>query len=164
MMAIADAGSNAFICKEDSIQIGVFAADSGVAYSWYPPTGLSDPTSANPWAKPDSTTIYVLTISDPNGLYCLGNSTDSVTVTVNDCPVPPEYFVPGILKGDERFTISALPQNTSLKIFDLRGRLIYNAENYQNDFSVTHLAAGIYVYRLRFADGSLQEGKVCVIE
>ncbi|MDQ3111202.1 MAG: hypothetical protein M3R17_15030, partial [Bacteroidota bacterium] len=52
----AIAGVDLSICLNDSLQIGQLP-DSGVAYSWYPPTGLSDPTSANPWAKPDSTTI-----------------------------------------------------------------------------------------------------------
>ncbi len=164
MMALPDAGNNALICQGDSAQIGPLAADSGVVYSWSPSTGLSDPSSSLPWAKPDSTTTYVLTISDPAGLYCLANTIDSVTITVNSCPIPLEYFVPTILKKNELFAISALPENTGLEVFDTRGRLIYSNENYQNDFRASNLAVGVYAYRLNFSDGSSQKGKICVVE
>ncbi len=160
----ANAGAGLSICSADSVKIGMLAIDSGVVYSWSPPIGLSDPSSSHPWAKPDSTTTYVLTISDPGGLYCLANSIDSVTITVNDCPNLPEYFVPTILKKNELFTISALQENTGLEIFDTRGRLIYRNENYQNDFRASNLAVGIYAYCLNFSDGSSQKGKVCVVE
>ncbi len=160
----AIAGIASTLCITDSLQIGSVVADSGIVYSWSPPIGLSDPSSSHPWAKPDSTTTYVLTISDPGGLYCLANSIDSVTITVNGCPIPPEYFVPTILKKNELFAISALPENTGLEIFDTRGRLIYRNENYQNDFRASNLAVGVYAYRLNFSDGTSQKGKVCVVE
>jgi hypothetical protein len=160
----AIAGINSTLCVTDSLQIGSLVADSGVVYSWSPQAGLSDPSSSRPWASPDSTTTYMLTISDPDGLYCLANTTDSITITINDCPIPPEYFVSTILKKSESFIISALPENTGLEIFDTRGRLIYRNENYQNDFRASNLAVGVYAYRLNFADGSSQKGKVCVVE
>ncbi len=160
----AIAGADLTLCFKDSVEIGALAADSGVVYSWLPSTGLSDPSSSHPWAKPDSTTTYVFMIADPAGLYCLANTIDSVTITVNSCPIPPEYFVPTILKKNELFTIAALPENTGLEIFDTRGRLIYRNENYQNDFRASNLAVGVYAYRLNFSDGSSQKGKVCVVE
>lgn len=44
-------------------------------FSWYPTTGLSDPTIANPIASPTETTKYIVSLND-NGIL----STDSLTV------------------------------------------------------------------------------------
>lgn len=63
------------ICKGDSVQL---TASGGTSYSWSPATGLSDPNIANPYAKPDSTRQYIVTIS--NGT-CSFNDTVVVNVT-----------------------------------------------------------------------------------
>lgn len=47
------------ICSGDSVQIRTFGNAS--AYAWTPVTGLDDPTSPNPVARPMTTTSYVLT-------------------------------------------------------------------------------------------------------
>lgn len=158
----ANAGSDAIICSRDSIQLGT-SLDSGAVYSWVPSTGLSDSTSSTPWAKPLVTTTYYLTISDTGNLYCTGNLVDSVTITVQDCTPPPPLNVPTILKSDELFFITSLPANSSLKIYDTRGRLILREENYQNDFSVINLDAAVYLYELTLPDLTVQKGKFCVV-
>jgi hypothetical protein len=161
----ANAGVQHSICKNDSIRIGT-NPKQGISYLWSSSDtfALSDSASANPWVKPPVTTTYYLTIADTGNLYCMGASTDTVTITVNDCTPPPDFFVPTILKGNELFSISALPPNTMLEIFDSRGRLVYKQENYQNDFSAVHLSEGVYVYRLSFSDNTVQKGKVCVVK
>ena len=47
-------------------------------FSWYPTTGLDDPTIENPTASPLNTTTYNLKVTDING--CFG--TDNITITV----------------------------------------------------------------------------------
>lgn len=51
------------ICSGDSVQIQTFGNAS--AYSWSPATGLDNPFSANPVARPMTTTTYIL--SSTNG-------------------------------------------------------------------------------------------------
>ncbi len=160
----ADAGTNSTICIGDSTQLGSFVIDSGIVYSWTPSNALNDSTSHDPWVKPLQTTTYYLTIADTGNLYCSGSPVDSVTITVNDCTPLPRFLVPTILKSDELFYISALPENTTLALYDARGRLIMKKENYRNDYSVINLVAGIYVYKLSLPDGTPQSGKICIIK
>ena len=52
------------------------------AYTWSPATGLSDASSANPIATPQTTTLYTLSVTDSSG--CV--RTDSVLVIVDQNP------------------------------------------------------------------------------
>ncbi|MBC7411006.1 MAG: gliding motility-associated C-terminal domain-containing protein, partial [Bacteroidia bacterium] len=49
-------------------------------YSWFPTTGLSSTTIANPIANPTATTTYSLTITDGSGCLAISN----VTITVDN--------------------------------------------------------------------------------
>lgn len=64
-----------FICKGDSVML---LATGGSAYSWSPAVGLSSTTIANPIAKPETTTTYVLAITTVAGILF-----DTVVVQVN---------------------------------------------------------------------------------
>lgn len=76
----ANAGQNILICQGGvGAQIGT-PGISGSTYAWSPATGLSDPTAAQPFANPTSTTTYTLTVSN-NAQGCFG--TDAITVTVS---------------------------------------------------------------------------------
>jgi gliding motility-associated-like protein len=78
----ANAGSDAEICKGDTIQIGIGAV-AGQTYSWSPSTGVSDITLANPMVHPTATTTYTLTV---NGNGC-SNASDQVTIVVHAIPI-----------------------------------------------------------------------------
>ncbi|MBI5219885.1 MAG: gliding motility-associated C-terminal domain-containing protein [Bacteroidia bacterium] len=73
----SDTLTHALICLGDSVQIGVApSGDPNITYSWYPQYGLSNPHISNPWAHVDSTTHYLLIISN-------GSCTDSLFQTVD---------------------------------------------------------------------------------
>ena len=74
-----DAGLSGTICQHDSLQLNAIGGDS---YSWSPTTGLSDPNAPNPYASPDLTTQYVVTVN-----LGLCQNTDTVTVVINPAPV-----------------------------------------------------------------------------
>ncbi|MBQ20608.1 MAG: hypothetical protein CMD31_07615, partial [Flavobacteriales bacterium] len=78
--ALINAGNDTTMCIGDSVQL---SATGGVSYSWSPTTGLSNPNIANPIAFPNTTTTYVVTVTD--SLSCTG--VDSITVTVVSPPV-----------------------------------------------------------------------------
>ncbi|MBK9249746.1 MAG: hypothetical protein IPM69_16935 [Ignavibacteria bacterium] len=73
----ANAGENKVICTGNSTQLGT-THQPGYYYSWYPTTGLNDPTIANPIATPTQSVEYTLSVA--NTLDCW--DTDAVTVTV----------------------------------------------------------------------------------
>jgi gliding motility-associated-like protein len=71
------------ICLYDSIQLHVFT-DTILGIQWIPATGLSDPFSRNPWAKPLQTTTYQVVANMPlSGCF---PSHDSLRITINVSP------------------------------------------------------------------------------
>jgi len=82
----ANTGGDKTICEGDSVMLGAMQCD-GCAYQWFPPTGLSDATLAQPTASPTQTTTYILTLTDTTTIdTCVCRSslttTDTITVTV----------------------------------------------------------------------------------
>ncbi|WP_165825335.1 gliding motility-associated C-terminal domain-containing protein [Pedobacter yonginense] len=72
--------SSISICKGSSVNL---EASGGTTYSWFPITGLSDPSSAKTTASPDKTTTYTVSIS--NGTC---SETAQLTVNVDEKVVP----------------------------------------------------------------------------
>lgn len=68
------------LCVGESVKLFVSGADN---YTWSPATGLSDPASANPVAKPGTTTLYTVTGHDY--LNCF---TDIAYVPITVYPIP----------------------------------------------------------------------------
>ena len=73
----ANAGNDIVSCNNTPVQIGA-KPRPGLVYSWSPVSGLSNPTIANPFARPTSTTTYTLTVKTIGG-GCV--ETDDVVVT-----------------------------------------------------------------------------------
>lgn len=72
---------NANICIGDNTQL---IASGGYAYSWSPTTDLSNPNIANPFASPDTTTTYTVSIQTVNALGDTCTLSLSTTVFVFD--------------------------------------------------------------------------------
>lgn len=70
------------VCPGLSTQL---LASGGIAYSWSPATGLSDPLIANPFANPILTTTYTVVVDD-------GSCVDSAQVTVTAVEELPIVF------------------------------------------------------------------------
>jgi gliding motility-associated-like protein len=82
-LPVTDAGNNASICINGSIQIGgTPTAPAGSTYNWIPSGTLDNSTIANPTATPVTTTTYYVTATGTNGC----SNTDSIVVTVNNLP------------------------------------------------------------------------------
>ena len=90
----AYAGADVKICKGDSVQLN---GSGGTGFNWSPAATLSNTTIANPFAKPSSTTIYNLMVTDANG--CSSLQADDVKVEVippfNVNITPDSYVTPG---------------------------------------------------------------------
>lgn len=153
------AGSDIAICPGDSAFLGI-APVPGVVYSWSPSVGLTDTTISNPVAKPAVTTTYTLTQTQ-----CDVVSTSTVTVTVkSDCDVLPPLIIPSILYGNEMLKITGLETGTSLSVFDMLGRKVFNSPEYEGDFGGPGIAAGNYIIWLTIPDGTQYRQKVCIVK
>lgn len=94
-LPIADAGPDEAICEGGlGTQLGCtilnpVEAPGPYTYQWIPSTGLSDPTLVNPYANPDTTTIYTVVVGSANG--CTSDNTtldtlSTVTIFVKERP------------------------------------------------------------------------------
>jgi len=99
-LPIVSAGTDSFICENDSIQLNASGADS---YFWsFNPT-LSALIGDSPWASPILTTTYTVQGTDANG--CNGIST--VTIGINLNPLAPSisqdsiYIISDSLNGNQ---------------------------------------------------------------
>lgn len=143
----ANAGSDV------SIKFGkttMLTGSGGGNYLWTPGTTLDDATSSSPIASPQSTTVYVLTVT--NSIGC--TDTDSVTVTVD---VPELIKVPNLLtpNGDgsnDFWDLAEVPDigNTKVSVVNRWGKTVFSTENYQHDWQGTFegepLPDGVYIY------------------
>ncbi|MEL6133044.1 MAG: PKD domain-containing protein, partial [Bacteroidota bacterium] len=103
------AGPDRSLCPADAP--GVFLqgaltfgnpAPQPITWEWSPAAGLSDPNSANPFARPDTTTIYTLKATSVNGCSSETNTVDplsTVTITVKPDPVVEAGVDTGICVG-----------------------------------------------------------------
>lgn len=93
-LPLANAGSDPFICPQPAPGSLLSASVNGASpgpyqYQWSPATGLNNPNIANPYARPDTTTIYTLTVVDGNGCTSITTTVDTLsTVTVHVLPQP----------------------------------------------------------------------------
>lgn len=76
----AEAGDDKTICWGESIRIGVPSSASVFSYSWNDTSSLDSSNISNPLAFPQSSTTYVLTLTDSNN--CV--DVDSVRVSILD--------------------------------------------------------------------------------
>ncbi|MBN1755609.1 gliding motility-associated C-terminal domain-containing protein [bacterium] len=77
-------GHDTAICYGQSVEFGVYAegATGPLLISWNPIYGLSDPDALNPVVSPESTTTYILTVTDT--AFATGcRDQDTFTVTVS---------------------------------------------------------------------------------
>ncbi|GIV44397.1 MAG: hypothetical protein KatS3mg035_1520 [Bacteroidia bacterium] len=93
-LPIANAGPDFYICQGTGQGVYLQGSATGGAGSysflWIPGSGLSDSTVANPYATPDTTTIYTLVaISNLSGCSSNPTTLDTLaTVTVHVIPQP----------------------------------------------------------------------------
>lgn len=80
----ADAGPDQELCEDSGEIVQLLGGLGNFTYRWKPADHLSDPTSSEPFANPDTTIIYQLIVTDRN-TGCSSDSTtldDQSTVTV----------------------------------------------------------------------------------
>lgn len=94
---IVDAGGDVDLCPLPSpgsvlnaSVVNSNEAPGPYTVNWFPATGLNDATIFNPYARPDTTTIYACIVSSSNGCTSTAttiDTTSTITVVVNPLPV-----------------------------------------------------------------------------
>jgi len=133
----------------------------GIQYYWTPVTGLSNANLFNPTARPDSTTNYVLTVTDLFGCQ----NTDTVLITVIDFATPwwiPSAFTPdGNNHNDVLFVRGGGFLTFEFSIYNRYGELLFLSKNINEGWDGTNKLTGndtppdAYVYKLT---GVLNDG------
>lgn len=156
----------------DSVQI--FPNGGGgippISYQWTPTTDLSDPNIATPWASPDTTTFYVVTLTDSAG--CQMTVPDVFEVYVNAVGLQEIVTAPKIAElnpnplTDQSILTIDYPSASDLVIdfYDVKGRIIHRLNTAQKRIVLqkTDFKAGIYFYQIRDEQQVLQKGKLVV--
>ncbi len=158
------------IAKGESVQLGDTSI-SGLKYHWQPNYGLSSANIAQPIASPSVTTIYTLTMTDTLTFTSCNMKSDTVVVNVThevDSIFPfiiPTLLAPYANPSQQYFNLGGLPiGENKLEVYDVLGRKIFYSEDYQNNWFVKNESSGLYLYRLKLADGRLIKGKVVVVK
>jgi gliding motility-associated-like protein len=127
-------------------------ATGAQSYTWTPAAGLSNPSIPNPIARPLETTEYTVTGIDSNGC----RDFDRIRIEVFD---PLQVKIPNIItpngdKKNETWDLSEIPlfETCTIRVFDNRGRVVLQRENYANDWAGTFegapLPEGVYFYHI----------------
>ena len=103
-------------------------ATGGAAYSWSPSTGLSCSDCPNPVASPETTTAYVVTVSNAEGCTAI----DTALVNVNELAcilAAPNAFTPNADGINDFFKpIVAVEKELQFTIFNRWGQQVYEYE------------------------------------
>ena len=106
----ANAGTNVTICSSSSTQLNALG---GGVYSWSPTTGLNNPNIANPVASPVNTTVYTVTVSNPNNCTASANVTVTVSPSVSPAVTVNTANNPACLGSAATFTATPVNGGTT---------------------------------------------------
>ncbi len=118
-------GDTTVICGQDSVQLYATGGLGGATYTWMPPNGLSNPAAAEPMASPDTTTNYIVIVSE-------GKCVDTADITIEVIPRPEAAFIQSALTGCAPLTVNFLDisQDAENYVWDLGdGSLVQNIQN-----------------------------------
>jgi gliding motility-associated-like protein len=140
--------------------------------AWTPNTTLVGANTFAPLAKPNSTTVYTLTVRSTNGC----SSADNTTVTVLPyCIKPLDAFTPNNDGINDRWLVTAFGgtcvNRVIVNVFNRYGSLVYKKDNYVNDWDGTYngkpLPDGTYYYvidyRLINGESIVMRGDVTIL-
>jgi gliding motility-associated-like protein len=135
-------------------------ATGGVEFMWSPANGLSNAGIATPWANPDSTTKYVVTVTDING--CVNTDTITVTVIAANLWAPTAFTPNGDGKDDIFYIRGPQISNFDFGVYDRWGEQLFHSENMtqgwdgRKQITGEKMPDGAYIYYVR---GTLANGQ-----
>ncbi|MDX1936651.1 MAG: gliding motility-associated C-terminal domain-containing protein, partial [Flavihumibacter sp.] len=150
-----EAGNDKTIVAGDQVILeGSSSAATPVSIEWTPAASLSLANTFSPVARPNTTTVYTLTVKDNNNC----TATDNVTVTVvPNCIKVMNAFTPNGDGVNERWLVttgSSCATQIKAVVFNRYGNIVYENTNYQNNWDGTYkgkpVADGTYYYTVTY--------------
>lgn len=154
---VVTAGTDITINAGEQTQLN---ACCGSSYVWTPSTGLSCTDCANPFANPELTTTYTVTVFD--SLNC--KNSDTVIVFVETGFFIPNIFSPNGDNNNDRFQLYGFGiKEINFRIYNRWGELVWEAKDINEAFNIgwdgTYKGAlqpnGVFVWHLnaKYSDG-----------
>ena len=147
-----NAGPDKSIVDGDQVVLQGSGVSAPLSISWTPASSLTGANTYTPTAKPNTTTVYTLTVKDVNNC----TSTDNATITVIPfCVSVMNAFTPNGDGRNDRWLVTngGCATRISVTVFNRYGGLVYKNDNYQNDWEGTYsgkpLADGTYYYAVQ---------------
>lgn len=142
---------------------------TGYTYQWSPPSGLSNPTTLQPTVNASQNTVYILTVTSPNGCKSIA----SIKVTVVDLLFIPDAFSPNDDGMNDQWEIRNIDKFPEAEVFVYNrwGEVIFHQEKgyqkpWDGSYQGNRVAPGEYTYMIvPHVEGGLdpQRGKVWVL-
>ncbi|HEY0029620.1 MAG TPA: gliding motility-associated C-terminal domain-containing protein [Bacteroidia bacterium] len=136
-----------------------------VTWSWFPNTGLDNPTLPDPTASPVATTIYTLTGIDVNG--CSDSDTMTVTVIMDYNVIISNVMTPNDDGYNDRWIIQNIENypNTQVMVVNREGQQVFSSESYDNNWDGQGLPDGTYYYIIKFEnDVKIFKGAITILK
>lgn len=139
----------------------IIKASGGVSYEWSPTDGLQDPYSAQTEASPETTSTYVVTVTDEN--ECVNKG--SIKITVRNDLFIPNLFTPNNDGKNDFFKIYGNGiKEITLVVYNRNGNIVYKSNNvnelletgWDGTYRGINQAEGVYIWVISgyFVDGS----------
>lgn len=128
-----------------------------ITWFWFPNTGLSNSSIANPTAAPIVTTMYTLTGTDANG--CTDVDTMTITVIMDYNVTISNLMTPNDDGFNDRWIVQNVENypDTKVIIVNREGQEVFSSDSYDNNWDGTSKAGkklpdGTYYYIIQFRD------------
>jgi gliding motility-associated-like protein len=157
----------ATVAKGQTVQLQATVTGTIASYNWSPADNLSFATTANPVARVLANTIYTVIVSTIQG--CSASASVNVTATDEIFVAPTNIFTPNGDGVNDKFVIKNLDiyPNNRLQVFDRTGKIIYDKNNYANDWDGRVggkiLTKDTYFYVLTVNGQVVKKGAITVV-
>jgi gliding motility-associated-like protein len=164
-LPIADAGTDQFLIKGESVTLQAVSSVTNAAFEWSPPDHLSHPEGAVTEASPPADQTYSLTVTTPFGC----SATDAVFVrVVNDIYIPTAFTPDGDGNNDHwRIPYLDPARGADVKVFNRYGQLVYHTSgsvNWDGNYKGKQQPSGVYVFLVDFKKGRpMRKGTIMLI-
>ncbi len=149
------AGPDRTLTRGNRISLSATVSPATATLRWTPAEGLDATTVINPQAGPDSSTLYTLTATSPEGC----SASDAVWVKVIAGIFIPNAFSPNGDGLNDRWNIAGLESlpDCEVYIYNRYGELVFASTGYARPWDGRYKGkeepAGAYVYVIRPNDG-----------
>jgi gliding motility-associated-like protein len=152
VMDCSPARSDTTICLGDKLYLGN-TNFTFYSYLWSPTDYLDNNLIANPLSNPAEKITYYVRAIDTNGI----THTDSVTINLKICNLPPEIVIPNIItpNGDGINDIFRFKNeefwHLNIQVFNRWGQLIFSGtdpERWDGTYDGKKVSDGVYFYHI----------------